>query len=490
VRRIATIPSPEANRGRGEMERVMSPVDHLEPADVMDGLSRARRWSSRSLAARLMLSVGLPLASISVLAGLLIGGIWASIWIENRFPSDDSARALFPQMQRLVTRPVVNAVGGVLARRVRTKLESAFLHSGLTEQQSIARFLDGRVEMSERRLLAYRLARADSSKSLAALVEVFQSAPAVDKAFMAQLLGTSGMGAVKPLLLPLVDSKDDGVAIAAIRGLCALGGEDVESIAAAVIRDARRSDALRAAAAGGLGALGTSRSLEALTSALRAPSSEPIETALLESLGKFDFPRVSSLFGDYIADPRRTSEQRAAAVEALQDSSTESIPFLLDLARRNPEAEVRASAAWTISTHNEIHDLAPVLVALALAEKDPDVRRRLYEAMWPQTEIPAERLLPLVEAERDIAARVAGCNALGAAAFQQPHSETARVFDDRIVPELRRIATSPNSLNIQMRSVFALRRAKSEKAREALVEIAHNARPQIATAAKNGLGVR
>jgi hypothetical protein len=63
----------------------------------------------------------------------------------------------------------------------------------------------------------------------------------------------------------------------------------------------------------------------------------------------------------------------------------------------------------------------------------------------------------------------------------------ASAFDKEIVPELLQIATAPNSLNIQMRAVFALRRAQTASAQAALAAIAESARPQVATAARNGL---
>ena len=126
-------------------------------------------------------------------------------------------------------------------------------------------------------------------------------------------------------------------------------------------------------------------------------------------------------------------------------------------------------------------------MALAVQETDADARRRLYEALLPQTGITSERLLTAVMAEADIAARVAGFNAVGSATGRAPSSEIAAAFDQKIVPELLAIATSPNSLNIQMRAVFALRRAQTPAAQAALALMASNARPQIATAARNGL---
>ena len=89
-----------------------------------------------------------------------------------------------------------------------------------------------------------------------------------------------------------------------------------------------------------------------------------------------------------------------------------------------------------------------------------------------------------------IAARVAGFNAIGRAIAQTPAGDIAGTFDKQIVPELVAIATSPNSLNIQLRAVFALRQAPTDAAQNALAVIANTAQPQVAAAARGGLRVR
>jgi hypothetical protein len=61
------------------------------------------------------------------------------------------------------------------------------------------------------------------------------------------------------------------------------------------------------------------------------------------------------------------------------------------------------------------------------------------------------------------------------------------VFDRKIVPELLKIATEPNTVNIQMRAVFALRRAQTPAAQSALVTISQSAPAPVASAAQNGL---
>ena len=108
--------------------------------------------------------------------------------------------------------------------------------------------------------------------------------------------------------------------------------------------------------------------------------------------------------------------------------------------------------------------------------------------MLPQASVRADSLLSGVRAEDDLAARVAGFNAIGTAIRREPASAAAGSFDREIAPELVRIATEPNSLNLQMRAVFALRRAGTPAAQDALVQIVEsNAPPQVATAARHGL---
>jgi HEAT repeat protein len=276
----------------------------------------------------------------------------------------------------------------------------------------------------------------------------------------------------------LLHDADERVVIGAIRGLCGIRGEDVTTRVAAILEDPRYSDRVRIAAASGLGTIRTAAARDALVRAFGETSPGELQAEILVSLGQFDFTTVARTFGSYLAAAETPAEMRVVAVEALAHSSPAAVPFLLQLARADADAEVRASAAWAISAHQAVNHLGPALTRLAEREPEPDVRRRLYEALLPQSTVPADRLLPTVMAEEDIAARVAGFNALG---------RGAQRFDAEIVPELLHIATAPNSLNIQMRAVFALRRAQTPAARIALAQIAGSGAPQVATAARNGL---
>lgn len=418
---------------------------------------------------------------------LVAGAVVLAVWVEDRFPSEDRARALSARVQGVVTAPLVEAIGHQIERIVSQRAHRMYLDSGLTIEEAIARFLDDAVDLAQRRHLAYRLAAVGSSECIAALRKVLGTAAPQHRAFMAQLVGSTGSPAAKEWLWPLLEDADEGVVRGAIRGLAAIRGADVTIRLADILLDPRHSDRIRIEAALGLGTVGTAAAREALLRAFAQPTADGLRAQILASLGRFDFRTVARTFTTYLAAPEMPGDMRVAAVEALAYSSPGAVPFLLRLARDDADAEVRASAAWAISAHQAVPRLGPALVRLIEREPEGDVRRRLYEALLPQSAIPAGHVLPIVMAEQDVSARVAGFNALGRAAQQQPGSEVARRFDAEIVPELLHIATAPNSLNVQMRAVFALRWARTPAAEAALAEIAQRAVPQVAAAARNGL---
>ena len=106
------------------------------------------------------------------------------------------------------------------------------------------------------------------------------------------------------------------------------------------------------------------------------------------------------------------------------------------------------------------------------------MRRRLYEAILPQQDIPATTLIPQVMQEEDFAARIAGFNAIGKAVGQHPADSAAAFFDTQMVPELQSAAESPElTLNLRLRAIFALRRAQTPAAQSALATIANLNRP-------------
>jgi HEAT repeat protein len=421
---------------------------------------------------------------VTAMAAALIGG---SVWMEHHYPSDEPDRALFPRAQRWISRPIVVALGREIHSHYRRQSEAKFMETGLNLHETIGYFCDENIPLAARRDHAFRLAREGTPEALAALQKVFATAPPADQEYLLWLIGRAGNPATIPWLASRVHHEEESVARAAIRALGLVGGDDAIHHVADVLADAGGPQALRIEAAVTLGAVQTTSAQLALTDAFaRMPTGE-VAMEILHGLARYDFDGVAPVFRACLSTPAENSELRIAAVEALAKSSAEAVPFLLEVARADADPEVRAGAAWAVSTHQTADHFGTRLTAMAESEPEPDVRRRLYEAMIPQTDTAAERLLPLVMAENDTAARIAGCNAIGASVSQDRASPSARDFDEKLVPELAQLATQPNTTNLQLRAVFALRRAGTPAAQAALADIHRDAAPLIANAAGHGL---
>lgn len=274
----------------------------------------------------------------------------------------------------------------------------------------------------------------------------------------------------------------------AVRVLAGIGGDANTDVLNALINDSNLPEALRLEAALGLGTIATPRAGEALIQAFGKFSDPDIHEQLLGALGHFPFPQIEATWKQYLADPNTDRDLRVAAVDALSNSTPEALPFLKTVAGSDHDAEVREMSAWAISAlGGGDESMGPELARMATAEPEPDVRRRLYEALPGQQNIPSETLLPVIQAETDIAARVAGFNALGDAVRRGASLVVTERFDVEIIPELTRIAVSSESVNIRLRAVFALRSANTSAARQALQVISQTPNPKIAVAARNGL---
>lgn len=413
--------------------------------------------------------------------------IAGSLWIEDRHPADDPERALFPRAQRTVSRPIADAVSRGIESLIRQNLEAKFMRTGMSLKETIAFFTDESIDLRDRRFHAYRLAREGTPEAIAALLKVLHSAPPEHKAYMAGLIGKTGNPAAKDWLRPLLTDPDETVVRAAVRGMGLLESNEVAGELAAILLDGDRSEAVRVEAAVALGAMGSTASTEALVAAFSEMPSEEVAAEILSGLGQARYYQVAPVFEAFIASEEAPVELRAVAVEALSESSSDAIPYLVEVARSHGEPDLRASAAWAISTHGSAGYLGPGLMEMTEKEPEAEVRRRLYEAMLTQSALPADRVLSAAMKESDPAARIAGFNAVGHAARIRPGSTEAAAFDTGIIPELLRTAEQPESLNLRMRAVFALRRANTPAAREALETLSHCDTPQISTAAKNGL---
>jgi HEAT repeat protein len=285
----------------------------------------------------------------------------------------------------------------------------------------------------------------------------------------------------------LLEKGDAAEMALAVRALALIGGDANTDALTLIIKNPEFPEALRLEAALGLGRIATPRAGDGLLESFWMFSEPEIHEQLLGALGHFPFDQIESLWKEFLEDPDTSTELRVAAVDALSNSSFEALSFLKSMAESDRDSEVRERAAWAIAAHSQTGWMGQDLARMAGIEPEADVRRRLYEALTVQTDNPAESLLPMIQSETDIAARVAGFNALGEAIKHGTSSGVTEAFEAKIIPELTAIAVSKESLNIRMRAVFALRRADTAAARQALQVISQTPNPKIALAALHGL---
>ena len=372
--------------------------------------------------------------------------------------------------------------GREVRRQVRGRMEARAFRTDLGIEQMVARLFDRTQDPITRYRDAYRLAKAGTPEAVSALQRFFQTATVPEKAAIAQLLGSWGNPRCKPWLWMLLDDPNEAVRIGAIRGLSVIGGEDVTAKLAGFLASPSVPVAIKIEAAGGLGTMRSDSAYDALAACFERHEDPDVIEAVVANLGRFPFTsQLEAAFADYLARPDTPARLRVAAVESLADSTPAAVPFLLRTAETDGDWEVRAGAAWALSAHGAVPGEGPRLIDLARQETDEIVRRRLYEALLAQRDVVVDRLVPLVSQEHDVAARVAGWNAVGAAVSRQ--SSWAGDFDRTAVPELLQIALEENSLNVRLRAVFALRRAETTGARAALAQISQVPEPRVASAA-------
>ena len=461
--------------------------------------------------------------AVLVVAGL---GLLAARWGESK------PRGGMPLLRRAPAEPNARSLG----ERAQPGEQNPLLPTSLSAAEILARFTDRRRPFQERRIYAQQLAKIGTPKALQALLEGFRAETGVNRRFLARLMGETSLPVFEKALGSLFETGDDADASVAIRALASIGGETntrklaalmnddawpdalrteaalellktgkepdaqaaVRALAAiggdgntdklvALAHDATLPEALRLEAALGLGTIGSPRAGDALVGAFAEFSNPESRARLLDSLGHFPFPQIEETWKQVLAEPDTPDAVRSAAAEALANSSPEAVPFLQTLAGADRDPTVREMAAWALSAHGPDGTLGPALAAMAQAEPEADVRRRLYEALLAQAENPAETLLSIIRSETDLAARIAGLNALGDAVRRSQSSALTDEFNTRMVPELTQVALAPGSLNLRMRAVFALRRASTPAALEALAAISVTQPQQIAQAALNGL---
>ena len=389
---------------------------------------------------------------------------------------------------RRIIRNAKALAGKQVSRFVRWRMETNYLRTVLNEDEIIDRFLSKNTPVSIKRLDAWRLAIFNTRASYETLIKGINSDNPELRAAIAMALGHSNFPEARDLIRQLLLDLDECVVRGAIKGMALFEDSDAVATITEVLNDQERSEMVQIEAALALGNIDHASSLNVLLTAYHDGQSEELSDAIVTGLGRFPFEKTETFFRDIVSANQTPLDVRIVAVESLASSTREAIPFLLETAENSDDPELRESAGWTIGINANTGKFAKELSDLLNIEPDQNVRRRLYESMLTQEDVPIDDIMPLVLSETNPAAKIAGAHAMAVAIRQNSkNTATATAFNEKMVPSLRSRALGHGSLNLRLRTIFALRTARTRDAIEALKEISLVKDQRVAGAAKRAL---
>jgi HEAT repeat protein len=347
--------------------------------------------------------------------------------------------------------------------------------------------LDSNASPDARRKAAQSLARLGSDAALAALRTGLSQAPSDVKADIAEALGECRHPEAATLLLELTRDADEIVACGAVRGLAAGNDAPAAGLLEQLLQDVWSPVSVRTEACLALGDVTHPDALSALIRAANDGRDETIAEYALEGLGKRPFAETESFFREFLETPGRSSQAKTAALEALAGGEEEVAPLLL-ASLRDSDPEVRAAAAWALTTADTPPETGSRLLELLQTETSSTVRVRLYQALTGQQTYDAAAVPGVVQKESDPDARLAGFGLWAAACNAGKSPELLANFESLAVPELGRTALSAESPQQRMSAVTALGLVKSPQTLATLQNLSQNATdPRVVDAAKAAL---
>ena len=261
-----------------------------------------------------------------------------------------------------------------------------------------------------------------SNEALAVIKEVLRDGPSALRAAIAEGLGTCSNPESYSLMYGLLGDSDESVAMGAVRGLANEGSLRAANALSQKLYDATAPLNVRCEAALGLGSVDQPGTLDTLTRAAVTMSDEDIVTQVLNALGSRPLTETKGFIESYLKSPNVSTDLKVAALEALGESREDPSSLLLSYAA-NPDAELRASAAWAISNVETPGKAQEQLLAWLKGETDPTVRVRLFQALGTQDSIDVASIQALLGNESNPTARTAGLYLLAQALRESPTAE-------------------------------------------------------------------
>lgn len=337
----------------------------------------------------------------------------------------------------------------------------------------IGQLVDESLPLMARRQAARALARLGSAAAMAALKNVLaeKSSPPYLKTAIAEGLGECPNPEAGGLLNALIHDPDEITARGAVRGLALTGGAGAVDSLGVLLFSEQAPLSVRNEAALALGDVNFPGALDALVRAATEVTDPDVVGNALNGLGKRPFSETEIFFTSYLTSQDAPDESKIAALEALGNAQGDVSPFLLKYLD-NPDADLRAAAAWALTTAGGASAAGPQLTAALQQETDPNVRAQLYQALQNQSGEDPQTILPLVQNESDPAAQLAGLTYLAENLGASPSPEVADFFNQTAVPELENAALTADSGQNRLAAVIALEQAGTPAASGALQQIA------------------
>lgn len=321
---------------------------------------------------------------------------------------------------------------------------------------------------------ARTLASAGSDEAVAALKAVLPAAPDELRAAIAEALGKCPHPESLTMLLGLLVDQSEAVVLAAVRGLAGQDSPQALEALSRLLYDPTKLMSIRCEAAAALARMRQPGAMEALGRVAAQINDEAILSHLLDSAANRPISETGVFFRNYLQAPTVSTDLKVTALENLGQSPGDVGSFLAEYLG-NPDAEIRQAAAWALSTADEPGALTDQLIPMLQNETDAEVRERLYQALANQENVDWQSILPALQQENDLNARLAGFDLLAGLLRNGTIANTASpqqlaYFDQTVVPELKNTALSGTPF-IRKRALIALNRAGTPAALEAVQAI-------------------
>ena len=246
-------------------------------------------------------------------------------------------------------------------------------HAAVDAQASVQDLIkalkNNSLPMSERKAAIQALAKLGTPEAIAALKEALTGGSEELRAAVAEGLGECTSPECATMLLGLLNDPNQAIVQAAIRGLAQLGSPAAVTALTQMLNDPLRSSDLRSEAASGLGNINGPGAMEALAQAALTLGDEDLVTQVLGAIGGRDFSETQAFFQQYMGSAV-SSDLRVAAIESLAQAKGDPTAFLANYIA-DADAEVRASAAWTMSATDATGNAGPQLLSSLQGEQDP-----------------------------------------------------------------------------------------------------------------------